>query len=58
MLLFDVSIPQMGDRAFVRTTPLLRELAFSEARRTAESLHVKKSELTLEAVVNRLDRRG
>jgi hypothetical protein len=54
MLMFDVKMPEYGDKAGINAMPLLREIALSEAERTAESIHQKRTEITAETVINRL----
>jgi len=55
-LLFDVIIPQMGEEAFIDASQPLLKAAIDAICRVADAMKVKKSELTTDDVLARVDR--
>jgi len=55
-LLFDVTIPQMGDDAFIDAPQPLLKASIDAICRVADAMKVKKSELTTEDVLARVER--
>lgn len=55
-LLFKVNMPTVGDRAFVETTRILGKSAIDAARRQAESMKRRRSDLRVETFLTRLSR--
>lgn len=55
-LLFNVNMPKVGDQAFVETTRILGKSAIDAARRQAESMKRRRSDLRVETFIIRLDR--
>ncbi len=55
-VLFDVTIPQMGQEAYIDAPQPLLKAAIDSACRVADSMKVKKSELTTNDVLSRMQR--
>lgn len=57
-LLFSLKIPSVGPRAMILASSTMLQSAFDAACRQADSMKVRKSELGVDTVINRLERQA